>query len=87
MSASDKDSSDHHYNTVYFKIAGGDNVSGEKIIRSVVQYLLNYLNTLIQRSLTLHSDMSYIIASISPYFIGYFLVKLNFTTKPPSSYF
>lgn len=24
VSASDKDSSDHHYNTVYFKIAGGD---------------------------------------------------------------
>ena len=37
VSASDKDSSDHHYNTVYFKIAGGDKVSGEKIIHSVIQ--------------------------------------------------
>lgn len=41
MSASDKDSSDHHYNTVYFKIAGGDKVSGEGIIPNVVRYLLD----------------------------------------------
>lgn len=41
MSASDKDSSDNHYNTVYFKIAGGDKVSEEQIIPYVVRYLLD----------------------------------------------
>lgn len=41
MSASDKDSSDHHYNTVYFKIAGGDKVSEEEIIPNVVRHLLD----------------------------------------------
>lgn len=36
VSASDKDSSDHHYNAVFFKIAGGDKVSEKKIIHTVV---------------------------------------------------
>lgn len=72
VSASDKDSSDHHYNTVYFKIAGGDKVSGEKIIHSVVQYFLNLIIPSLSNDLYRYILTCHIIASISPDFIGYF---------------